>query len=215
MARAHDRRHDESRRLLALVGRAIDAGVDVVQLRERDLSAGELVALASAMVERTVGTRTRIVVNDRVDVAVAAGAHGVHLRSDSVSPDVVRAMTPPGFVIGGSVHSVAEARRMTDGVDYLLAGTVWASDSKTPGSPLLGIEGFKSVVDATHLPVLAIGGVTLERIPELARAGAHGCAAIGLFAAHADEACGSTTTHHSLDALVADARRLFERAQST
>jgi thiamine-phosphate diphosphorylase len=209
---ATDRRFEQGRRLLALVARAIDAGVDAVQLRERDLDGGELVALASAMVTRAVGSRTRIIVNDRVDVAVAAGAHGVHLRSDSVPPDVVRSMAPSGFIIGRSVHSVEEARQWRDGVDYLLAGTVWASPSKAPGSPLLGIEGLRSVIQATGVPVLAIGGITLDRIPELARAGASGCAAIGLFAADTDDGVG---IDGSLSALVADARGGFERAQSS
>ena len=176
--------------LVAQARFAIEAGIDVVQVRERDLESGELAALVSELValaaaapviSTVAGGRTRIIVNDRLDVALAAGASGVHLRSDSVSPSMARSMAPPGFLIGCSVHSPAEAAAIGSDVDYLIAGTVWASDSKPDGHPVLGTDGLAAIVKAARVPVLGIGGVTASRASALAAAGAAGVAAIGLF----------------------------------
>jgi thiamine-phosphate diphosphorylase len=160
---------------------AIDAGIDMVQVRERDLAARELAVLVRAMVALAAGSNTRILVNDRLDVALAAGAAGVHLRSDSIAPEQARSMTPSGFLIGRSVHNAAEASQAGGDVDYLVAGTVWATPSKPPGHALLGTDGLAAVVHASEAPVLAIGGVTVGRIAQVAAAGAAGIAAIGLF----------------------------------
>ena len=169
--------------LVAAVGAAARAGVDLIQIRERDLEARALVDLVSRCVEATRGTRTRIVVNDRVDVAMAAGAHGVHLRGDSVPASRVREIVPPGFIIGRSVHAVDEAVQVSQGggLDYLLFGPVFPTSSK-PGVPGVGPQALATVAAATALPVLAIGGVTLDTIGPLAATGAAGFAAIGLFA---------------------------------
>jgi thiamine-phosphate pyrophosphorylase len=161
------------------VRHAVDAGIDLVQVRERDLTTADLADLVSDLVRLRRGTRTRIVVNDRVDVAVACGADGAHLRGDSMSADVVRRVAPPGFLVGRSVHSVNEARTAGP-VDYLIAGTIFETASKTAAA-LLGVEGLTSVVDAVRVPVLAIGGVSIDRVPAVATTGAAGVAAIGLF----------------------------------
>lgn len=136
----------------------------------------ELVALAR-------GSRTRVLVNDRVDVALSCGAAGVHLRADSIPADVVRRLVPAGFVVGVSVHSVADAVAAAPAADYLVAGTVWPSASKPSASspPLLGVEGLARIAAAVAVPVLAIGGVTIDRVHAVARAGAAGVAAIDLF----------------------------------
>jgi thiamine-phosphate pyrophosphorylase len=162
------------------IGRAVDAGVDLVQIRERDLAARDLGVLVTDAVQRTRGTATRVVVNDRLDVALACAADGVHLRADSVDAADVGRLAPPGFLVGRSVHSVDEARR-AGAVDYLIAGTVFPTASKPDDQPLLGLSGLSSIVAATSSPVLAIGGITLDRAAEIARTGAAGVAAIGLF----------------------------------
>jgi thiamine-phosphate pyrophosphorylase len=128
------------------------------------------------------------VVNDRVDVAVACGADGAHLRADSMPADAVRRMAPPGFLISRSVHSVNEAR-MAGPVDYLIAGTMFATASKI-GAALLGVEGLTSIVDAVHVPVLAIGGMSADRAAAVATTGAAGLAAIGLFIGSTAESGG-------------------------
>jgi thiamine-phosphate pyrophosphorylase len=160
---------------------AVEAGVDFVQIREPDLSASDLSRLVNACVDLAAGSQTRIVVNDRVDVALACGAAGVHLRSDSVPSDAVRQLVPPGFVVGRSVHTEQEARAAAAHVDYVVAGTVWPTASKPTGHPILGVDGLRQIAASVRVPVLAIGGVTLERVPEVAAAGAAGFAAIGYF----------------------------------
>jgi thiamine-phosphate diphosphorylase len=168
--------------LIAQLAEAVAAGVDLVQIRERDLDAGRLLALAVQAVVLARGTPTRVVVNDRVDVALAAGADGVHLRSDSFGAEAVRRIAPPGFLVGRSVHSVDEAATSSADVDYLIAGTVFASASKTGGAVApLNESGLAAIVSAAHVPVIAIGGITLESIPRVAAAGAAGFAAIGAF----------------------------------
>jgi thiamine-phosphate pyrophosphorylase len=158
---------------------AFEAGVDLVQVREAGLDAATLRALVARLAGRAPAA-TRVVVNDRADVARAARAAGVHLRADAPAVSLVRRLGPPGWVVGRSVHSAEEARRAAD-ADYLLFGTVFASRSKAPGAPVAGIEGLRSAAAAVARPVLAIGGVTVERAAACRAAGAAGVAAIGLF----------------------------------
>jgi thiamine-phosphate pyrophosphorylase len=191
---------------------AIAAEVDFLQVRERDLEAKDLVRLVADLVALARGTQTAVLVNDRVDVAIACGAAGVHLRADSVPADGVRAIAPPGFVIGRSVHSVAEAVAAQPCVDYLIAGAVWPSASKAAGHPTLGPGGFSDIAAAVRVPVLAVGGVTLDRMADIARAGGTGAAAIGLFmsAGTVRESCRAIPLRDTVEA----ARRLFDSVQS-
>ena len=195
--------------LVAQVRHAIEAGIDIVQVRERDLEAGALVAVVAELSAAARGTGCRIVVNDRVDVAIAGGAAGVHLRGDSPPAALVRAIAPPGFLIGCSVHSMAEAMAAAD-ADYLVAGTVWPTGSKTPGSPLLGVAGLAAIARTVRVPVLAIGGVTLDRIDEVARSGAAGVAAIGLFIPSTSSGVADGCRAAPLDAIVRAARQRFD-----
>lgn len=167
--------------VVALACEAIDAELDAVQIREPSLSAGALVTLARDLVARAAGSGTRIVVNDRLDVAIASSAGGVHLKERSVALLRARTMAPMGFYIGRSVHAPA-SRHETEGADYLIAGTIWPTGSKPEGHPTIGVEGLRRVVASAVCPVLAIGGVTMDRIADIARTGAAGIAAIGLFA---------------------------------
>jgi thiamine-phosphate pyrophosphorylase len=172
------------RTLATLAREAVDAGVDIIQVRERDLDAAPLVDIAGAIVEIARGSGTDVVVNDRLDVAIACAANGVHLRADSFSSAASRAMTPPGFLIGRSVHGASEAREHGSTVDYVIAGTVFATPSKPLGSRLLLGPGLEEIVEAVRVPVLAIGGVTMDRVGEVAAAGAAGIAGIRLFLHH-------------------------------
>jgi len=160
---------------------AADAGVDLIHVRERDLEARALFELAAAVVEATRGSSAKVVVNDRVDVALTCGAGGVHLRGESIPAAQVRAIAPPGFLIGSSVRSGAEAGSAAAS-DYLVAGTVFPTASKPGMAAFLGVDGLAAVVRATTLPVLAIGGISVERAADVAATGARGVAAIGLFA---------------------------------
>jgi thiamine-phosphate diphosphorylase len=195
--------------LLRQVEAAVAARLDCIIVRERDLEARDLTDLTMSIVAMTRETSTRVVVNDRVDVALASGADGVHLRGDSMAPDIVRRMTPKEFLIGRSVHTAQEAASVA-GVDYLIAGTVWTSASKHAGQPLLGLDGFSSVARAARVPVLAIGGVTIDRIGEIATAGGAGIAAIGLFMADASDECRVV----QLNATATEARTRFDTSRS-
>src|SRR5262249_19838821 len=158
------------------------AGVDMIQIRERDLDGGPLASLVAEDVRLTRGTATRVVVNDRLDVALACGADGVHLRGDSVPSQAARSIAPPGFLIGRSVHHEQEAKAAAASVDYLVAGTVFPTSSKPGLTQWLGVEGLARICRSVAVPVLAIGGITADRLPNVAAAGAAGIAAIGLFA---------------------------------
>ncbi len=191
--------------LVACVTAAARAGVHLIQVRERDLDGRRLTRLVRRCVEAVHGTAARVLVNDRMDVALAADAHGVHLPGHGVAAPRVRALAPPGFVIGRSVHHSTEAARVAEegGVDYLVFGTVFSTTSKAGVAPA-GVQGLAAAVSAVSIPVLAIGGITLERMPDIARSGAGGVAAIGLFV----EGCAAGPS--SLSALVAAATRAFD-----
>ncbi len=170
------------RALVEQVGQFAHAGGHLVQVREPDIAAGELTELVAACVHAVAGTRTRVLVNDRLDVALAGGAHGVHLRGDSVAAPRVRAHCPHGWLIGRSVHTVDEVRAdQTTGLDYVIFGTVFATDSK-PGVRAAGLDALTAVAAATPLPVLAVGGMNATALPLVIAAGAAGMAAIGAFA---------------------------------
>jgi thiamine-phosphate pyrophosphorylase len=169
--------------LVDLVRRAAAAGVNLVQVRERNLDDRHLLALTRSIVQAVEGTPARVVVNDRVDIALAAGAEGVHLRADSPPAEAVRAMVPEAFLIGRSVHGEAEAiAAARTGVDYLILGTIFPSANKPAGAVWLGLEALKRAAGAIQVPVLAIGGITADKVEGVAAAGAAGFAAIGLFA---------------------------------
>jgi len=167
-----------TRCLLEQASFAASAGIDVIQVREHDLGGRALASLTSAVVNLTRGSRTRVVVNDRLDIALAARADGVHLRSTSFDAVHVRACSHPGFLIGRSVRTPGQSVDAGP-VDYLIAGTTYATQSKPDSQVLLGTSGLEEIVRARPIPVLAIGGIQLEKAEELARAGVAGIAAIG------------------------------------
>lgn len=171
--------------LLTAAATAARAGVDVVQVRERELEDASLLGLALDVRQSIAGTGARMIVNDRVDVALAAGADGVHLPGSAVTCAKLRAMVPDDFLVGRSVHSAAEAiaTEGAGGCDYLVFGTVFESESKPAGHAVAGLAALAEVCAAVRLPVLAIGGITTARVPDIVKAGAAGVAAIGLFAA--------------------------------
>ena len=172
--------------LVERVAAAAHAGVDVIQVREGAVDDRVLAAVVSGCVRAVRGTRARIVVNDRLDVAVACGAHGLHLKSHSYPAARARAIAPAGFLIGRSVHRADEAIR-AEGADYVIFGAVFPTSSK-PGQTPTGLAALEETIRATTRPVLAVGGVTVETVGAVARTGAAGVAAIGMFADHATSA---------------------------
>lgn len=166
-------------RLTALCADAAEAGVDLIQVREPDLSARDLYALVADAVRVTRGSSTRVVVNGRADVALAAGADGVHLPASGIPVECVRSVAPLGWVIGRSAHSAGELAAATAG-DYIIFGTVFDTASK-PGVTGQGLASLREATRSVVAPVLAIGGITAARVRACALAGASGVAAISLF----------------------------------
>ena len=166
--------------LIRQIAGAVDGGVDLIQLREGDLEAGALLQLAQRILREVPGASGRLVINDRLDVALAAGARGVHLKQASMSVVAARRLAAPPFLIGRSVHGVDVG--ISQGcADYLIAGTVLPTPSKPEGR-LLGFEGLKRVVQAAgEQPVLAIGGLSHTVAHSIAETGAAGIAGVGLF----------------------------------
>jgi thiamine-phosphate pyrophosphorylase len=165
--------------LLAGVRALARAGVSLVQLRAKDLSGAEFHrwALATREVSRECGIR--LVVNDRVDVALLVGADGVHLGQDDLSPEGARRILGESAIIGLSTHDVAEAMQSgSRPVDYLAIGPIFETSTKTSGRSTLGVEGARAVREVTVKPLVAIGGITLETAPALLRAGLDGVAVI-------------------------------------
>jgi thiamine-phosphate diphosphorylase len=188
--------------LLQRVAAAARAGVHLVQVRERDLDGGPLMRLVQQCVSAVQSTRTRIIVNDRLDVALSARAHGVHLRGDSMAAARVRSMAPPGFIVGRSVHAREEAIEVAaDGsLDYLIFGAVFPTASK-PARPPAGLKALADVAAVTPIPVLAVGGITAATAAGLGQTSAAGFAAIGAFL-NGDE--------QSLRAMVSKTSRAFD-----
>ncbi len=173
---------EERARLLARLAEAAVAGATLVQVRERQFDDRQLLRFVEQVIAAVRPAGTRVLVNDRPDIALAAGADGVHLKSDSVPVEDVRTLVPPDFIIGRSVHSVPSAVAAAGtSCDYLLFGTVFRSASKPPDHPITGIEGLEAVCRRVPTPVLAIGGMSVERAAEVTAAGAAGLAAISLF----------------------------------
>jgi thiamine-phosphate pyrophosphorylase len=177
-----DRKTLGGRELLPLIRAVARAGVDAVQIREKDLPTPELVALVRGALDATRGAETRILVNDRLDVALALGAAGVHLGKASLPVGEVRRVAPQGFLVGASCHSLEEAREAeAAGADYVLLGPVYSTPSKARYGPPLGIEKLRQAAGRVRIPVLALGGITLKRARECRAAGSAGIAAIRLF----------------------------------
>ena len=180
--------HDDLPRLqLEAIGKAAQAGCQLIQIREKDMSAKALAAFTRSAVELARPHGARVLVNDRPDVAMAAGADGVHLRASSIPAREVRAVARKkgldDFLIGASTHSVAEAKMAEEGgADFIVCGPVYDTPSKRAFGPPLGIDVFAEIRDTVEIPALAIGGINLSNYREPLRRGAAGVAAIGLFA---------------------------------
>jgi thiamine-phosphate pyrophosphorylase len=199
-----DRRQLTSVSLAAVVRESVRAGVDIVQIREKDLTTRELMALVEEALRFNVGASgvgpgpnavrpylvgreygmegASVVVNDRVDVALAAGADGAHLAAHSMPVQVVRRFVPRAFVIGVSCHSLEEAiAAESGGADYLVLGPVFETPSKLGYGPPLGLEKLCNVTSRIRIPVLALGGITVDRVRLCLEAGASGIAGIRIF----------------------------------
>ena len=170
-------------RLLKLVEAAITAKIDLIQLREKNLSTRVLFDLTTQAAAIARGSHSRVLVNDRADVAQAAGAAGVHLTSRSMDASVIRKTFGTEFLIGVSTHNIEEVQRArAGGADFVVFGPVFQTASKVEyGSPV-GLERLREVSEKMRsFPVLALGGVSLDNVHDCFRAGASGVAGIRMF----------------------------------
>ena len=168
--------------LLDCVEANASRGVDMVQIRERDLAARDLVAVAEEAIARVAPYGTRVLVNARLDVALAAGAHGVHLPSTAPAPSELRPAAPPEFLFAVSTHEVDEVRRAErEGADFVVFGPVFPTSSKPGLLRIPGLEGLRAACGAVSMPVAALGGISPERVDSCAWAGAWAVAGISLF----------------------------------
>jgi thiamine-phosphate pyrophosphorylase len=181
---------------------AAAAGADTIQFREkRPLATRALVEAAESMHRALMGTGAQLVVDDRVDVALAAGVRAVHLGRDDLDIATARAILGAEGLIGGTANSLAEALRVaaTD-VDYLGVGPVFGTRSKANPAPPLGIDGFRAIVEAVRKPVIAIGSVTADRVRSLLDSGAHGVAVLSAVVCQADPAEAARAFRSAIDA---------------
>ncbi len=170
------------RPLEACISEAVEAGTDLIQIREKDLDTRSLLRLAERGVGTSRGSATRVVINDRLDVAMAAGAAGIHLGRQSIPAEQVRRVAPRDFQIGVSCHSAAEARSAEEaGADYVLLGPIFETPAKLVYGPPLGLEVLRRAVARAGIPVVALGGITVERARQCREAGASGVAGISIF----------------------------------
>ena len=174
-----DRHQTNGRPLVPLLQQVVNAVAPAIQLRERDLLARELVTLAREVQAVTASHRSQLLINDRIDVALALEGVGVHLRSNSLPVSVARHLLGPQRLVGVSVHTVEEAIQVeSQGADYIILGPIYATPSKQMFGPPLGIHTLEKACRLVRIPIIGIGGVTAARAQQMRRAGAFGVAVI-------------------------------------
>ena len=180
-----DRSYGQGQPLPAKVAAAVEGGVNVVQLREKALPGGQLLALATA-IRNATREKALLLVNDRVDVALAASADGVQLGEEAMPVEAARRITGQRLLIGRSVHSLQGAREAeTQGADFLVVGTIFPTGSK-PGVQPTGLALLAQVARSVNIPFLAIGGVTRSNVAQVMAQGAAGAAVISAILSPSD-----------------------------
>jgi thiamine-phosphate pyrophosphorylase len=193
-----DRTRLRGRQLEEVVAAAVEGGVNAVQLREKDLPTAELYGLAMTL-RYVLRGQALFLVNDRIDVALAAGADGVHLPEHSLPGKAVREMAGESCLAGRSVHSADAAQHAeAEGLDYVIAGPVFETASHT-GQPPAGLELIRAVSEAVRVPVLAIGGINTSNVREVIAAGADGVAVISAIWDAADASAAARELRGALD----------------
>lgn len=174
-----DRQQTCGRSLLELLTSALAAGLPAIQLRERDLSSREVLRLVQEVHQLTIAHRAQLLINDRVDIAMALDGIGVHLRANSLPVATTRKMLGTQRLIGISTHSVEEVvRAEAEGADYVVLGPIYDTPSKTVYGAPLGVRALEEACRLVRVPVIGIGGVTAARVDEMRRAGAFGVAVV-------------------------------------
>ena len=186
---------------LDAVAAAVSAGAPVVQVRAKDCTDRVFHDFARAVVEVCAAGGATCLVNDRVDIALAVGADGTHLGADDLPLAAARRVAGPGHLLGGTARDpIRAAELVAQGADYLGVGPAWPTTTKTGLPDAIGPAGIRAVAEAVDVPVIAIGGVTAERVAELLAAGATGVAVVGAVSAAADPGAATRALLAALDA---------------
>ena len=173
-----DRNAGAPRSLAEQAGLAIDGGATMIQLRDKEMSGRELFGTACRLSALCRSRGVVFVVNDRLDIALAAGAHGVHLGMEDLPVDVVRRIAPAGFIIGATAHSVEEGHLAEEqGADYAGIGAAFPTGTKT-GASVIGVEGIRAVRECLSIPSVAIGGIRGDNVLEVMASGVDGIAVV-------------------------------------
>lgn len=185
--------------LARVVRAALRGGVDWVQLREKSGPALKLYEDAIEILPTAAEAGAGVSINDRVDVALAAGADGVHLAAKSLPPEAARSLMPTGMLLGVSVHGLEEARKaVAAGVDYVTFGHVYPTSSK-PGLPPRGVRELAEIVESVEVPVLAIGGITAAKVRKVLATGAAGIAIISTILSAQDPESAARVLREAVD----------------
>lgn len=204
-----DRTLGDEHSLVARVAEAVAGGVDMVQLREKDLLGGKLLDLAVA-IEDATGRHALLVVNERVDVALAAGASGVQLGEEALPVAVAKEILGPERLVGRSVHSVeGAAEAVAQGADFLVVGTMYNTRSH-PGASAIGPGLLRRIAERCRVPLIGIGGINTGNLDEVLRAGASGVAVISSILAAADPGEAARELKQAMLAAWPDAGTLFQ-----
>ena len=184
-----NRQQAGNRALPSLVTGSLEAGLPAVQLRERELPTPELLLLARELHAITAPRAVPLIMNDRIDLVLALNLEGVHLRANSLPVSVARRLVGAQRFVGISTHSVGEVRQAgQDGADYVIFGPIYDTPSKRQFGPPMGLRALAEACSQSAIPVFAIGGITVARVRDVRRAGAHGVAVIGAILAREDVA---------------------------
>lgn len=168
--------------LIGFILRAVKSGIDLIQIREKDLNDRQLLELSRKIVNAAEGISTHILLNDRLDIALAAGVAGVHLGSHTAPIEVVRQHAPQGFLIGASTHSLEEAVTAEEGgADFIVFGPVFYTPSKAKYGKPVGVEALKAVCARISIPVFPLGGIQSENFGKLLDIPIAGIAGISMF----------------------------------
>jgi thiamine-phosphate pyrophosphorylase len=188
---------------LALVSEALEGGADIIQLRHKGLSGAALTRLALEARRLTAASRRRLIINDRLNVALEVGADGVHLGENDLPVKAARRLGGPGLIIGASAGRVDTALAAQQaGADYLGVGPIYPTTSKPDARAVIGLAGLSSICRAVDIPVIAIGGIDSSRVSEVMAAGAAGVAVISAVAGAADRRAATGRIKELVDASI-------------